>query len=255
LKNNNDWHKQWFDQDYLKIYSHRNDQEAADFLDLLIHKFDFCTPLNKKQIRLLDLCCGNGRHSIEMAKRGFDVVALDWSSSLLQQAHRSSLEAGMRDKLIIVRGDLLQLPFTACFDRVLSLFSSFGYHIDDKTNSTLFADMLNLLRPKGQIVFDFLNPAKIKASLVAESQREVGDLQIRERRRIREDLNMVEKEIQLKSVTNERTVIERVKLYEPQWFIDIAIQAGFKLNFHLGNLKGDPWSLSTERSILIFEAN
>ena len=67
-----DWFNKWFSNKlYLELYSKRDDEEARTLINLIQRKIRF--PLGAKA---LDICCGQGRHSIELAKRGFDVPDL-----------------------------------------------------------------------------------------------------------------------------------------------------------------------------------
>ena len=81
-----------------------------------------------KQAHVLDLACGVGRHSIEFAKQGFEVVGLDFSKPYLVEATKSALKT--KTKIKFVNGDMKNLRphFNVdSFDLVVSLYNSFGY--------------------------------------------------------------------------------------------------------------------------------
>src|SRR5262245_48037107 len=75
--------------------------------------------------RVLDLCCGPGRHSLELARRGFQVTGVDCSPSLLVRAR----EASAKENLAIewVQDDMRRFTRPNAFDLALNLFTSFGY--------------------------------------------------------------------------------------------------------------------------------
>ena len=98
--------------------------------------------------RVLDLACGIGRHSLELRRRGFEVVGLDISEELLaiarQEAEAQSLE------ISFVQADLRELDLIEEFDLVLSLNDgAVGYFETDEENSRTFEVVSQALRPGG----------------------------------------------------------------------------------------------------------
>lgn len=98
--------------------------------------------------RVLDLACGIGRHSLELSRRGFDVVGVDISPELLEMAEREaeaqSLEISFR------QADLRELDLEDEFDLVLSLNDgAVGYFETDAENYRTFEVVAQALRPGG----------------------------------------------------------------------------------------------------------
>jgi SAM-dependent methyltransferase len=98
--------------------------------------------------RVLDLACGIGRHSLELRRRGFEVVGLDISAELLEIAAREA-EAQSLD-ITFVQADLRELDFEDEFDLVLSLNDgAVGYFETDEENARTFEVVSNALRSGG----------------------------------------------------------------------------------------------------------
>ncbi len=243
----NDWHRTWFDQDYLALYQHRSPEEAAGLLE----KLRLAGLLPAPGARVLDLGCGAGRHSLQLAARGYRVIALDWSLSLLEEAVRAA--NATENNPLFLRGDLNQMPIRPGADLVMSLFSSFGYHEDDRVNMACWERYLQLPGAGGRIVFDYLNPQSLKENLIATSERTVGEIHVLEERRIDASRNMVCKRITLERPSGRRVIEEQVKLYEPEWFLAPAIKAGYRLKAHWGNLAAESWTAQSARSLLVLE--
>jgi SAM-dependent methyltransferase len=74
---------------------------------------------------VLDLCCGPGRHSVELAQRGFKVTGVDRSPFLLERAREYAVKSGARVEW--VQQDMRNFIRRASFDLACSLFTSFGY--------------------------------------------------------------------------------------------------------------------------------
>src|SRR3982751_4056816 len=88
----NEWFDEWFKSDfYLKLYSHRDREEAEACVDLILRSAT--RPRTSGIIPCaLDLACGPGRHAITLAKRGFGVTAVDLSPTLLAFAASQARE-------------------------------------------------------------------------------------------------------------------------------------------------------------------
>jgi SAM-dependent methyltransferase len=99
--------------------------------------------------RVLDLACGSGRHSLELRRRGYEVVGADISADLIEIARRDAGEAGL--DVEFVEADLRELEFDAEFDLVLNLNDgAIGYLESDEENRRSFEVISRALRPGGR---------------------------------------------------------------------------------------------------------
>ena len=112
------WFKTWFDTKYYHIlYKHRDNEEANLFIGKLVD-FLKLTPGNK----VADICCGKGRHSLELSKFGLNVWGMDLSPNSIESARTLSNERTTFD-VHDMRNPFPQEDFNAIFN----LFTSFGY--------------------------------------------------------------------------------------------------------------------------------
>jgi SAM-dependent methyltransferase len=99
--------------------------------------------------RVLDMACGSGRHSLELRRRGFEVVGTDISPDLIEIARRDAAEAGL--EVEFVEADLRALDYEDDFDLVLNLNDgAIGYLESDEENLRAFATVARALRPGGR---------------------------------------------------------------------------------------------------------
>jgi ubiquinone/menaquinone biosynthesis C-methylase UbiE len=105
--------------------------------------------------RILDLCCGQGRHGVPLARAGYDVTGLDRSPYLLKQAQERSGKAGVQIQW--VQGDMRRLPWRGHFDACLSLFTAFGYFDDDAENQEVLNQIYRVVKPGGHLLLDVSN--------------------------------------------------------------------------------------------------
>lgn len=99
--------------------------------------------------RVLDMACGSGRHSLELRRRGFEVVGTDISSDLIEIARRDAAEADL--DVEFVQADLRELDYEDAFDLVLNLNDgAIGYLESDEENRRSFEVIARALRPGGR---------------------------------------------------------------------------------------------------------
>lgn len=145
------WWDIYFDELYLRMFEailtpERTAQEVAGVLTML----DL-----QPGSRILDLCCGQGRHAVHLTQVGHRVTGLDRSAYLLAQAKSASAAAGV--EIHWVRGDMRYLPWREQFDTCLSLFSAFGYFEDDAENEQVLHQVQRSLKPGGVFLLDVSN--------------------------------------------------------------------------------------------------
>ena len=149
------WYKTWFNsQDYLDLYKHRNSKDAAKIVSLISRTIKL-----QPNLKVLDLACGNGRHSILFAKKGCNVLGIDLSEYLISQAKKKLKSDYLShfNKLKFEIRDMRNINHIGGFDLVVNLFSSFGYFSRDKDNTKVVKSVYDALKPGGYFFFDFLN--------------------------------------------------------------------------------------------------
>lgn len=147
LKKN--WWQEFFDEHYLKLYDFE-DVVTKQEVEFIIKELNL-----KKEDKILDLCCGNGRHSLTLAKKGYSVVGIDYSSFLISEAKRSAKDIGLDN--IFIRKDMRKLNFKNVFDAIVNLFTSFGYFEKDEENEEVLKCVYNALKPSGKFLIDTVN--------------------------------------------------------------------------------------------------
>lgn len=221
-----EWYEKSFGEDYLIVYRHRDFCGARHEVEQMIGWLEL-----PQGAKVLDLCCGMGRHSLALAEAGYEVTGVDLSETLLREARA---QAGAR-AVTWVQSDMRSLPLPGGFDAVVNLFTSFGYFEEDEEQVKVLREIYRMLKPGGRFIIDFLNPAYVIRHLVPHSTREDGDNLIDESRRIED--GYVKKDIILTSRGNDtpRKYHERVKLYPLETFRRLIAAAGLLLENVHGN--------------------
>ncbi len=233
-----EWFEQWFGEEYLRLYPHRDDADAVQLVTLI----DGRRPVAERAV--LDLACGPGRHAAQFAARGAEVVGVDLSLPLLSRArHRDG------PPLRLVRGDMRELPFRdRTFHLVVNLFTSFGYFADDAQHRRVLETASRLLVPGGTFVIDYLNAGSVRAALVPHEERRVGSRRVTIARRLTPDGRFVLKEMQL--ADDGRSIVERVRLFSPGELEAMLVAAGLAVKERYGTYDGAPLADGAPRTIL-----
>ena len=108
----------------------------------------------KKGDKVLDLGCGLGSHSIELARRGYDVTGLDWSETYVNAAKRQAAETGVSVRFL--QGDMINLTFDEQFDAVILWGNTFGEFEHEDNVQTLYG-IRRALRKGGRVLIDTQN--------------------------------------------------------------------------------------------------
>jgi len=232
-----EWFQEWFGDDYLRLYPHRDAGEAARLVALLRSRIP-C----RAGWSILDVGCGAGRHLAAFESAGFRPVGMDLSSPLLRRAREITRRP-------LIRADMRHLPVrSGRFDLVVNLFTSFGYFATDAEHVGVIAQMAAALRPGGWLVMDFLNAPAVRAGLVPEETMTLGGAPVRIRRRLEQGDRTVVKTIE---TPDGRHFVERVRLFETPELDAMLTGAGIVSQFRFGDYEGQPLTPASSRAILI----
>jgi D-alanine-D-alanine ligase len=146
-----EWWRKLFNALYVKT-----DGDVVENLENTRREVDFIISAAAIQphSHILDLCCGQGRHSLELARRGFrNVMGLDRSRYLVRLAKKRAQSEGLH--VVFKEGDARnpRLPENS-MDCIAIMGNSFGYFSNKQDDEKVLAAVGKILRPTGQLVLD-----------------------------------------------------------------------------------------------------
>ena len=157
-KENQLWFQSWFNTPYYHIlYKNRDYKEAELFIKNLVHYLN----LDTESDSILDLACGQGRHSIFLNSLGFNVKGIDLSKKSIENA-----SANATNSLSFEVHDMRTI-YDSQFEVVLNLFTSFGYFDNESDNQNVIRTIKSSLKPNGIGVIDFMNSTQVIENLIA----------------------------------------------------------------------------------------
>ena len=237
---NKEWFTDWFDSRYYHIlYQNRNEKEARIFIDNLITFLSLA-----KHSHIVDLCCGKGRHSVSLNKKGFRVTGLDIAPSSIDYANQFTNDT-LRFKVQDMR-----LPFDLKCDAVFNLFTSFGYFKEKYTDAKVMQNISDSLEKDGKFIIDYMNVEKVIAHLIPSEHKTLSGVDFSIKRRVRE--GFIEKEISFENKGKQQTHTEQVKCLYLNDFSTLFKNADLELLHCFGNYQLDDFDAQkSDRCIII----
>ncbi len=143
------WWEDLFNDDFIRTMAKISDADIAREANFIEESLG-C----EAGATILDLACGTGRHSVELASRGYQVVGFDLSLAMLARASDEAQDR--KQKINFVQGDMRDMTFEETFDGVFSWNTSFGF-FDEEKNAAVIAKVHRSLKKGGQFLLDVVN--------------------------------------------------------------------------------------------------
>jgi len=173
--------KQWYEELY-ENYAHKYDNEC--FVQGTVGECDFIEQEIKqdKSLKIIDIGCGTGRHTIELTKRGYNVTGVDLSENQIKRAREKAQEAGVTIDFQIQ--DARNLPYDGEYDLAIMLCEGgFSLMETDEMNFEILKNATKALKNKGKLIFTTLNglfPLFHSVNEFYESMQKEGQSQCKE---------------------------------------------------------------------------
>ncbi|RMG59014.1 MAG: class I SAM-dependent methyltransferase [Deltaproteobacteria bacterium] len=228
-----DWWKSLFDDLYLITDSRSVCDEG-----LTRKEVDLILELTgaSKEWRILDLCGGQGRHALELARRGFcSVTVLDYSESLVSLGKEAARKEGI--SIHFVRGDARNTGLSDdSFDAVFILGNSFGYFLEEDDDRKVLSEAYRLLIPGGVFLLDVSSGDYVRENFRPLAWHEIGDdIVVCREREMRGDRVVTREVVLSKREGLLRDACYSIRLFGEEELNAIAREAGFR---HIQTLSG-----------------
>jgi SAM-dependent methyltransferase len=215
-----DWWQTWFGPGYLAVY----DAFLAERTPVEVDQIEALLQLRPLR-RILDLPCGQGRHAIELARRGYQVTGVDLSQYMLGVARERAEAAGVRVRWLA--GDMREPLAGETFDLVLNLFTSFGYFADEADDRRVVRAAASMLGPGGRFLLEVINGERIMGNFQEREWFTIGQTAVMERRSLDVAARRMVVERTVSSATGDGTSVHAVRLYRGQDVETMLAAAGF----------------------------
>ena len=234
-----DWWRRIFNSMYLKT-----DADVVEDKQITNREIDLFTEflgLDKNMV-ILDLACGQGRHTLEMARRGFRFVnGLDRSHYLIRKAKNICTTEGLTASF--KEGDARKLPYAPdTFDLVMILGNSFGYFESTEDDIKILREVFRILKPNGRFLIDVADGNYLRENYSPRSWEWIDSKHFvcRERSLASDNQRLISREVI--SNINKGVIVDQFyaeRLYSQELLQDILLKCKYSdINF-LGNYTTD----------------
>jgi D-alanine-D-alanine ligase len=239
---NPDWWKTLFDDVYLMT-----DARTVCDDDITRREVDVVCSLlpMAKNDAILDLCGGQGRHSLELANRGYDhCTVLDYSHVLLEHGRSNALKLGL--SVDFVQGDAAAtgLPDQA-FDHILILGNSLGYMPESSADLHIMQEVMRMLKPGGNLLVDVTDGALVRENFNPNAWHEIDDkIVVCRQRQLEENFIRAREVVICKEQGLMRDQAYAIRLFLPEalealvgdaGFVEVSMQRGFSAHEKTGD--------------------
>jgi SAM-dependent methyltransferase len=199
---------------------------------------------------VLDLCCGVGRHALELARKGFRVTGVDRTAAYLQTAREKA--AAEHLELDLVRDDMRDFVRPSAFDAAINLYTSFGYFEDPADDRKVAENILDSLRPGGMLAMEMMGKEVLARIFLPRDWQELPDssLFLQERRVTRDWTWMENRWILIEGAQRREYAVDH-RIYDGESLKRLLLGAGFDSVTLLGDLCGSPYDTAAKRLVAV----
>jgi SAM-dependent methyltransferase len=242
--------REWFDDDsfWRELYPFMfPERRFADAIREVDQALMLTMPKGKVA---LDLCCGPGRCSVALARRGFSVTGVDRTKYLLAHARRRAKAAQVTIEW--VREDMRDFVRPGAFDLVLNMFTSFGYFDDKRQDLTVLQNMFASLRPGGACLIDVVSKEYLARVFQPTKSEALADgTRLVQRHEVYDDWTRIRNEWILLCKGKARSFAFHHTIYSGQELRDRMEQAGFVEVRLYGDLSGLDYGINAQRLVAV----
>jgi SAM-dependent methyltransferase len=199
---------------------------------------------------VLDLCCGIGRHSIEFARLGYRVTAVDLTAPFLTRARERAKH--QKVEVDFVQGDMREFTRLGAFDAAVNLVTSFGYFEDQADDLKAARNLCESLKPGARLVVEMLGKEILARRFVPRRWELApdGTLLLMEHR-LRSGWEWMEDRCILIKDATRRELNFSYRVYSAAELGAVLRQAGFASVEFFGALGGAPYDHNAERLVTV----
>jgi SAM-dependent methyltransferase len=242
--------KPWYEDDKFwrtcapVLFSERRRADAPGEVDQIVALLKLAPPA-----RILDLCCGVARHSLELARRGFRVTGMDRTETYLEEARSQAAKEKL--KLELIRSDMREFRRANTFDAVLNMFTSFGYFPDPNEDRRVAENVYQSLRRGGVFLIDVMGKEVLARVFRERDWHEEDSILVLEERKLSHNWSWIESHWTIITHNRRATFTVSHRLYSASELASLLGGCGFrKVQVH-GGLDGTPYDQNARRLVAV----
>jgi SAM-dependent methyltransferase len=196
-----------------------------------------------------DLCCGPGRHSLELGRLGYCVTGVDRTDLYIEQAKKKANDEGLNIRF--VQGDMRSFCEPNAFDVVINIFTSFGYFEEVTDDKRVLENVYKSLKGGGKFLIDIMGKEVLARIFQEKRWWEEGGAIILEEGKLSEDCSSVDcRWIIIRD--NKRDEFRfTLRLYSAARLSELLKSSGFEKVEIYGGLDASPYDQKANRLVVV----
>jgi 2-polyprenyl-3-methyl-5-hydroxy-6-metoxy-1,4-benzoquinol methylase len=243
--NKNNWWETFFTDLILDFQRQLSaDKDTSNEVDFIVRTLELLP-----KARVLDVPCGHGRHSIELAMRGYGVTGVDITDSCIKDTQTTAAQRQL--EINLERRDMRDLPWKDEFDGAFCFWGSFGY-FDDRGNLNFLDAVFRTLRPGARFLLDTHIAETLFPTLFQErSWTRVGDILVLEERHYDYLHGITNTSFTLIQNGHLEKKSSSIRLYTYRELCQMLERVGFHIDSTYGTVAGKMFKLGSPRLYLV----
>lgn len=199
--------------------------------------------------QVLDLGCGPGRHSMELARRGFRVTGVDRTVRYLDEARQRAEREGLNIEL--VNADMRQFRRPGTYDAVVNLYTTFGYFEDPEDDRRVVDNIHASLKTGGRVVLEMMGKEVLGRIFRERDWCEVDGVLFLEERKLSPNWGRTENRWIIVDGSGRRDFTFSLRLYSAVELCSLLGRSGFHSIDVFGGLSGIPYDHAANRLVAV----
>jgi SAM-dependent methyltransferase len=200
-------------------------------------------------VSICDLCCGQGRHSLELGRLGYCVTGVDRTGLYLDQAKKKANEQGLNIRF--VQDDMKSFYEPNAFDAVINIFTSFGYFEEASDDKRVIENVYRSLKEDGKLVIDIIGKEVLARIFQEKRWYEEDGVIVLEEAKVSEDWNSVENRWIIIKESERDEFRFSLRLYSAAQLNELLKNCGFGKVEIYGDLSGSPYDQTAKRLVMV----
>ncbi len=240
----------WFEdekfwKDFRSVLFHRDRMSStSEQVEKIIKLLD----LNRGD-NILDLCCGVGRHSLEFAKKGYEVTGVDLTERYIEEAKSKAEEEDLDIEFAVA--DMKEFEREETYDAAINFFSSFGYFKDESDNTRVMENVHSSLKDGGKFLIDVMGRKVMTREFTEKREGRLDDGYFIEERKIKGDWELLENRWTLITKGDVKKGTFYIKIYSAEELKEMLENSGFASIDLYGDLDKSDYGEDAERLIAV----
>jgi SAM-dependent methyltransferase len=239
-----DWWENFFDGLWLtaqrQAWPEEKTKSEVDFIEKLF------LPLS--EYKILDVPCGTGRHSIELARRGHKVTGIDITELFLLDGEKIASQEHLN--IIFEKRDMRDLPWEEEFDGVICLWGSFGF-FDERGNREFLKSVSRNLKPGGKFLMDLHITETLIPHFQPRGWSRMGEILLIEERHY----DHINSRVNTEWILADNGKMEKrelsIRIYTYREICELLYEAGFIICEGYSSLNMEPFKFGSKRLYMV----